>query len=119
MNLLKIALLVLAGLTLFLFTLNTLSEGLKALTGERLKSWLARFTRTIGTDILTGLVVTTVSSQLIALDIGQWAGLPMAVGFGLMVTTRREYAAQPGRVLLTPLATPLFERWGQRRSAHS
>ena len=37
---------------------------------------------------------TTFSSQLIAFDTGQWAGLPMAVGFGLMIIGRREWLTQ-------------------------
>ncbi|WP_266365395.1 Na/Pi cotransporter family protein [Tellurirhabdus rosea] len=138
MDALKIGLLVLAGLVLFLFALNNLSDGLKALSGKKLRKGLARFTHNVFTGILTGIVVTTLldsssaviimaialvnsgaltfrqalgivlganigttfSSQLIAFDIGQWAGLPMAVGFGLMVATKRALVAQWGGVLL-------------------
>lgn len=128
----------LAGLVLFLFALNYLSDGLKAISGEKLQSWLSRFTRNVATGILTGVAITTLldsssaviimtialvnaraltfrqalgvvlganigttfSSQLIAFDIGQWAGLPMAVGFGLMVVSKRELLTQWGQVLL-------------------
>lgn len=128
----------LAGLVLFLFALNYLSDGLRAVSGERLQTWLSRFTRNVATGILTGVVITTLldsssaviimtialvnakgltsrqalgvvlganigttfSSQLIAFDIGQWAGLPMAIGFGLMVAFKREEVKQWGQVLL-------------------
>lgn len=128
----------LAGLVLFLFALNYLSDGLKAISGDKLKDWLSRFTRNVVTGILTGVAVTTVldsssaviimtialvnaqaltfrqalgivlganigttfSSQLIAFDIGQWAGLPMAVGLGLMVLSKRDDLTQWGQVLL-------------------
>lgn len=128
----------LAGLVLFLFALNYLSDGLKALSGDKVKVWLSRFTRNVVTGILTGVGITTLldsssaviimtialvnaealtfrqalgivlganigttfSSQLIALDIGQWAGLPMAVGFALMVVSKRQLVTQCGQVLL-------------------
>jgi phosphate:Na+ symporter len=134
---LPVALPMLAGLVLFLFALNFVSDGLRAVSGERLQDWLSRFTRNVLTGILTGVVITTLldsssaviimtialvnanalcsrqalgvvlganigttfSSQLIALDIGQWAGLPMAVGFGLMVIFKQEQIVQWGHVL--------------------
>ena len=128
----------LAGLVLFLFALNYLSDGLKALSGENLQKALNRFTSNVATGILTGVVITTLldsssaviimtialvnaqtltfrqalgvvlganvgttfSSQLIAFDIGQWAGLPMAIGFGIMILSKRERLTQWGHVLL-------------------
>jgi phosphate:Na+ symporter len=127
----------LAGLILFLFALSFVSDGLRAVSGERMQDWLGRFTRNVFTGILTGVVITTLldsssaviimtialvnanalssrqalgvvlganigttfSSQLIALDIGQWAGLPMAAGFGLMVIFKQEQIVQWGHVL--------------------
>lgn len=138
MTYLQIGLTVLAGLVLFLFALNYLSDGLKALSGERLQAHLSRFTRNVFTGILAGIVVTTLldsssaviimtialvnaraltfrqamgvvlganvgttfSSQLIAFDIGRWAGLPMLVGFLLIVATQREHLRQWGQVIL-------------------
>ncbi|MBC8156069.1 MAG: Na/Pi cotransporter family protein [Bacteroidetes bacterium] len=135
---LPVALPMLAGLVLFLFALNYLSDGLRAVSGERLQTWLSRFTRNVVTGILTGVLITTLldsssaviimtialvnargltsrqalgvvlganigttfSSQLIAFDIGQWAGLPMAIGFGLMVIFKKEEIKQWGQVLL-------------------
>ncbi|MGF7217221.1 phosphate:Na+ symporter [Spirosoma lacussanchae] len=128
----------LSGLVLFLFALNYLSDGLKAISGEQLNQWLSRFTSNVATGILTGVVITilldsssaviimaialvntralsfrqalgvvlganigtTFSSQLIAFDVGQWAGLPMAVGLGLMVLSHRDWLTQSGQVLL-------------------
>lgn len=138
MSYLKICLLVLAGLALFLFALNYLADGLKAISGERLQGWLKKFTQNVFTGILTGLVVTTLldsssaviimtialvntqaltfqqamgvvlganvgttfSSQLIAFDIGQWAGVPMAIGLALLLLAKRDIVAQWGQVLL-------------------
>lgn len=138
MTYVSIALLLLAGLVLFLFALNYLSEGLKALSGEKLQAYLARFTRNVFTGILAGVVITTLldsssvviimtialvnsglltfrqamgivlganigttfSSQLIALDIGEWAGLPMLLGFLLLILPKRERLRQWGQVIL-------------------
>jgi phosphate:Na+ symporter len=138
MEYLEIILLVLAGLTLFLFALNYLSDGLKAISGDKLQGWLKKFTRTVFTSILTGVVVTTLldsssaviimtialvnsgaltfrqaigivlganigttfSSELIAFDIGKWAGVPMAVGLGIMILARRETLNQWGKVIM-------------------
>ncbi|RYF68787.1 MAG: Na/Pi cotransporter family protein [Cytophagaceae bacterium] len=128
----------LSGLVLFLFALSYLSDSLKAISGDKLKEWLSRFTRNVVTGILTGVAITTLldssslviimtialvnaqaltfrqalgvvlganigttfSSQLIAFDIGQWAGLPMAVGLGLMMLSRRDQVMQWGQVLV-------------------
>lgn len=106
----------LAGPALFLFALNYLSDGLNAISSDKLKAWLSRFARNVVSGILTGVAVTTLldssssviimtialvnaqaltfrqalgvvlganigttfSSQLIAFDMGKWAGLPMA-----------------------------------------
>jgi phosphate:Na+ symporter len=138
MKLLDVILLVLAGLTLFLFALNFLSNGLKELSGDKLQAWLRKFTHTVFSSILTGVVVTTLldsssaviimtialvnaqaltfrqavglvlganigttfSSELIAFDIGQWAGVPMGIGFGMMLLTKRQVIAQWGQVVL-------------------
>lgn len=134
----SIGLLLLAGLILFLFALNYLSDGLRALSGEKLQTYLARLTRNVFTGILAGVVITTLldsssvviimtialvnsgllsfrqamgvvlganigttfSSQLIALDIGEWAGLPMLIGFLLLIVPKRERLRQWGQVIL-------------------
>jgi phosphate:Na+ symporter len=48
---LPVLLLLLAGLTLFLFALNYLSYGLNAITGDKLKASLSRFTRNVVSGI--------------------------------------------------------------------
>lgn len=138
MEALEIGLLLLSGLVLFLFALNYLSDGLKAVSGDKMQRLLRKFTRNVVTGVLTGIVVTTLldsssaviimtialvnaraltfrqavgvvlganigttfSSQLIALDVGQWAGVPMAVGFLIMVAGKREILTQWGQVIL-------------------
>lgn len=56
---LKIGLNLLAGLVLFLYGVSRLSESLKALAGERLKEWLAKFTTNRFAAVGTGTVATT------------------------------------------------------------
>ncbi|HJS56063.1 MAG TPA: Na/Pi symporter, partial [Chitinophagaceae bacterium] len=114
---------IIAGLVLFLYALNKLSDHLKELSGEKMKKVLDKFTSNLFTGILTGLVVTilldsssaviimaialvnaramtfrqamgvvmganigtTVSSQIFALNIGEYAALPVTAGFLLTV----------------------------------
>ena len=49
---------IIAGLVLFLFALNKLSDHLKELSGDKMKKVLDRFTSNLFTGILTGLIVT-------------------------------------------------------------
>ena len=126
------------GLVLFLFALNYLSGHLEAAAGDRLKSFLDRFTSNLVTGILTGVVVTilldsssaviimtialvsaramtfrqamgvvmganigtTVSSQLIALDVGKYASVLMLIGFVMMVVAKSDPYRSAGRILL-------------------
>lgn len=130
-------LLILAGLVLFLYSLNLLTEGLKALSGDKLNVFLDRFTSNALKGILSGAVVTTLldsssvviimtialvnakslsfrqamgvvmganigttfSSQLFALNLGAYAGIPMAIGFILMFFIRKPVPSNIGRVL--------------------
>jgi phosphate:Na+ symporter len=50
----------LGGLGLFLLGMMVMTEGLKAMAGESLHSWLTRFTRSPSTGALTGTVATAV-----------------------------------------------------------
>lgn len=135
----KSILILAAGLILFLYALNRLSDALKELTGDRMKKVLDRFTSNVFTGILTGLVVTilldsssaviimtialvnakamtfrqaigvvmganigtTISSQIFALDIGEYAALPIAAGFLLMVIHKNKVYKQAGMVLFS------------------
>lgn len=128
-----------AGLVLFLFAMNHLSNSLETLAGDRLKTFLDRFTRNLLTGIISGTLVTilldsssaviiitialvnaraltfrqamgvvmganigtTISSQIIAFDIGKYAALPMVVGFLVSVAAKNKNAKQAGQVLLS------------------
>lgn len=130
---------IVAGLVLFLYALNSLSDALKELSGDRMKRVLDRFTRNIFTGILTGLVVTilldsssaviimtialvnagamtfrqamgvvmganvgtTISSQIFALNIGEYAALPISIGFLLMFISKQKVYRQIGTVLFS------------------
>lgn len=50
--------------------------------------------------VLGANIGTTFSSQLIAFDIGQWAGLPMLAGLLLLLAAKRESWQQTGQALL-------------------
>ena len=54
----KTLLLIASGLFLFLYALNKLSEGLKEVSGDKMKKVLGRFTNHLFTSILTGMVAT-------------------------------------------------------------
>ncbi len=107
-------LLIITGLVLFLYALNTLSDTLKNIAGDKLKRFLDRFTSNVFKGILCGTIITilldsssvviimtialvnskamtfrqamgvvmganigtTVSSQIFALNIGEYAALP-------------------------------------------
>jgi phosphate:Na+ symporter len=51
-------LLIITGLVLFLYALNTLSQGLKELSGDKLKTFLDRFTNNVFKGLLSGVIVT-------------------------------------------------------------
>lgn len=132
-------LVIIAGLILFLYALNRLSEALKTLSGDKMKGVLNRFTRNLFTGILTGLVVTilldsssaviimtialvnaqamtfrqamgivmganigtTISSQIFALNIGEYAALPITAGFLLMMIGKNKIYKEAGTVLFS------------------
>lgn len=130
-------LLIITGLVLFLYALNTLSDALKEMAGDKLKKFLDRFTSNLFRGILSGIAVTvlldsssvviimtialvnsgaltfrqamgivmganigtTFSSQIFALDIGEYAALPIAVGFVLMFFLKKGFYVQLGKVI--------------------
>ena len=132
-------LIIIAGLVLFLYALNKLSDHLKELSGDKMKKVLDRFTSNLFTGILTGLIVTilldsssaviimaialvnahamsfrqamgvvmganigtTISSQIFALNIGEYAALPVTAGFLLMVLHKRKIYRDAGGVLFS------------------
>lgn len=126
-DILKVVLTLAAGLVVFLYALNLLSDSMKAVAGEKLKNFLGRFTRNLFTAIISGTIVTilldsssaviimtiafvgagvltfrqsmgvvmganigtTISSQIIAFDIGEWSALPMLVGFVILFVSKK------------------------------
>lgn len=130
---------IIAGLVLFLYALNKLSDHLKELSGDKMKKVLDRFTSNLFTGILTGLIVTilldsssaviimtialvnaqamtfrqamgvvmganvgtTMSSQIFALNIGEYAALPVTAGFLLMVLHKRKVYRDIGAVVFS------------------
>jgi len=135
----KSVFIIIAGLVLFLFALNKLSDHLKELSGDKMKKVLDRFTSNLFTGILTGTIVTvlldsssaviimaialvnvhamtfrqamgvvmganigtTMSSQIFALNIGEYAALPVAVGFLLMVMHKRKVYRDIGGIIFS------------------
>jgi phosphate:Na+ symporter len=132
-------LLILTGLILFLYALNNLSQGLKELSGDKLKTFLDRFTNNVFKGILSGIIVTvlldsssvviimtialvnsraltfrqamgvvmganigtTFSSQLFALNVGEYAAIPILAGFVLMFFFKRTFYVNLGKVIFS------------------
>lgn len=136
---LKAILLVVTGLILFLYALNNLSQGLKEISGDKLKGFLDKFTNNLYKGILSGIIVTilldsssvviimtialvnskaltfqqamgivmganvgtTFSSQIFALDIGEYAAVPIGVGFALMFFFKKHFHNNLGKVIFS------------------
>jgi phosphate:Na+ symporter len=107
-------LLILTGLVLFLYALNTLGTALQELSGNRLKSFLDRFTKNVFRGLLSGIVVTVLldSSSVViimvialvnarALSFRQAMGIVMGANIGTTFSSQifalsiSEYAAIP------------------------
>lgn len=132
-------LLIISGLVLFLYALNSLSEGLSHIAGDKLKYFLDHFTNNVFKGIISGLIVTslldsssvviimtialvntramtfrqamgvvmganigtTVSSQIFALNVGEYAALPILAGFIMMVIVKNKFYKNLGRVVFS------------------
>ena len=132
-------LLIVSGLVLFLYALNSLSEGLSHVAGDKLKYFLDHFTNNVFKGIISGLIVTvlldsssvviimtialvntkamtfrqamgvvmganigtTVSSQIFALNVGEYAALPILAGFIMMVIVKNKFYKNLGRVVFS------------------
>jgi len=132
-------LLIIAGLVLFLYALNSLSEGLSHVAGDKLKYFLDHFTNNVFKGIISGLIVTilldsssvviimaialvntkamtfrqamgvvmganigtTVSSQVFALNVGEYAALPILAGFIMMFVVKNKFYKNLGRVVFS------------------
>lgn len=132
-------LLIITGLVLFLYALNTLSQGLKELSGDKLKIFLDRFTNNVMKGILSGIVVTvlldsssvviimtialvsakaltfrqamgvvmganigtTFSSQIFALNVSEYAAIPILIGFVMMFFFKKSLYVNLGKVIFS------------------
>jgi phosphate:Na+ symporter len=132
-------LLIVTGLVLFLYALNNLSQGLRELSGDKLKGFLNRFTNNVFKGILSGIVVTvlldsssvviimaialvnaqaltfrqalgvvmganigtTFSSQIFALNVGEYAAIPILAGFVLMFFFKKKFYVNLGKVIFS------------------
>jgi phosphate:Na+ symporter len=134
----EIVLSIIAGLVLFLYAVNHLSETLSGLAGDNTKKWLERFTKNTLSSIITGTIVTTLldsssaviiitivminsgilnfrnamgiilganigttfSSQIIAMDIGKYSPILLALGLILVFISKSENISKSGKLFL-------------------
>lgn len=57
----EIILSILAGLVLFLFAVNSLSETIQNVVGENAKKWILKFTSNTFTAVITGTYATRIA----------------------------------------------------------
>jgi phosphate:Na+ symporter len=134
----EIILSILAGLVLFLFAVNSLSETIQKAIGDNAKKWILKFTANTFSAVLTGTVVTTlldsssaviiitiifvnsklltfrqamgivlganigttISSQIIAMDVGKYSPVLLLVGFILLIVSKSEKINNTGKIIL-------------------
>ncbi|MGI9206238.1 MAG: Na/Pi cotransporter family protein [Woeseiaceae bacterium] len=125
------------GLALFLFGIDQMSTGLKAVAGERMSTLLGTVTRNRFLGSITGAIVTailnsssvttvlvvgfitagimtlqqsigvilganigsTMTAQIVAFNVTQYAMLPIAIGFGMIFFGKSEKMTQGGAML--------------------
>ncbi|MBK6522271.1 MAG: Na/Pi cotransporter family protein [Bacteroidia bacterium] len=134
----EILLSILAGLILFLFAVNSLSETIKTVIGDSANKWILKFTSNTFSGIMVGIVVTTlldsssaviiitivlvnskiltfrqamgivlganigttISSQIIAMDVGKYSPILLLIGFILLFVSKSEKINNTGKVVL-------------------
>ncbi|TAE90262.1 MAG: Na/Pi cotransporter family protein [Bacteroidetes bacterium] len=134
----EVCLSIIAGLILFLFAVNNLSETLKLTLGENAKNWIEKFTSNTFSGLLVGTIATilldsssaviiitivfvnsniitfkqamgivlganigtTVSSQIIAMDIGKYSPVLLLLGFILLIVSKSNRINNIGKVIL-------------------
>lgn len=134
----EIFLSIIAGLVLFLFAVNNLSETLKLTIGESANNWIKKFTHNTFSSLIVGTIITilldsssaviiitivfvnskiltfkqamgivlganigtTVSSQIIAMDIGKYSPILLLVGFVLLFVSKSSRISNIGKVIL-------------------
>ena len=134
----EILLSILAGLVLFLFAVNSLSDTIKLAIGETANKWIVKFTSNTFSSIVVGVIVTalldsssaviiitivfvnskiltfkqamgivlganigtTISSQIIAMDIGKYSPILLVIGFVLLLVSKSERINNTGKIIL-------------------
>ncbi|TAE59101.1 MAG: Na/Pi cotransporter family protein [Bacteroidetes bacterium] len=134
---LSIILQLIAGVVLFLYSVNLLSDALRELAGDEMRRMVSRFTWNTFSGVLTGTVATTildsssaviimvismvnvglltslesfgvvlganigttVSSQIIALNVSEYSPLILLIGFILHVTAKSNVRKQVGLIV--------------------
>ncbi len=134
----EILLSIIAGLVLFLFAVNNLSESIQSIIGDGANSWIQKFTSNTFSSLLVGIFVTTlldsssaviiitivlvnskiltfrqamgivlganigttVSSQIIAMDIGKYSPVFLLIGFILLFIAKTEKLSNIGKTIL-------------------
>ncbi len=134
----EIILSILAGLVLFLFAVRNLSETLESAIGDKAGKWIEKFTSTVFSGLLVGIIATTlldsssaviiitivlvnskvltfrqamgivlganigttISSQIIAMDIGKYSPLFLLTGFSVLMLAKSERAGNTGKAIL-------------------
>ena len=134
----EILLSILAGLVLFLFAVNSLSDTIKLAIGETANKWIVKFTSNTFSSIIVGVIVTalldsssaviiitivfvnskiltfkqamgivlganigtTISSQIIAMDIGKYSPILLVIGFVLLLVSKSERINNTGKIIL-------------------
>ncbi len=134
----EIILSIVAGLVLFLFAVNNLSDTLKLALGDNAHYWITKFTSNTFSSLLVGLVATTlldsssaviiitivlvntnfltfrqamgivlganigttVSSQIIAMNVGKYSPILLLLGFVLIIISKSSRINNVGKVIL-------------------
>lgn len=134
----EIILSIIAGLVLFLFGVNNLSESIQSFVGNKANQWIQRFTSNIFSSLLVGVIVTTlldsssaviiitivlvnaqiltfrqamgivlganigttISSQIIAMNIGKYSPILLLIGFTLLFISKSQRINHIGKVIL-------------------
>lgn len=134
----EIILSIIAGLVLFLYAVNSLSNTIQVGLGEQSKKWILRFTSNTFSAVITGTVITilldsssaviiitiilvnsklftlkqamgivlganigtTISSQIIAMDIGKYSPVLLFIGFALLFISKSAKLNFTGRIIL-------------------
>jgi phosphate:Na+ symporter len=134
----EIILSIVAGLVLFLFAVNNLSDTLKLALGDNAHYWITKFTSNTFSSLLVGLVATTlldsssaviiitivlvntnfltfrqamgivlganigttVSSQIIAMNVGKYSPILLLFGFILIIISKSSRINNVGKVIL-------------------